>query len=512
MSRLALSVAVLGLMLAGCASIGPGPGARARVDSGLGELLSPGDLVVAVDRGKGARHAIVRLRQTRGFDGVGRVQIQPLMSTAFSISGVAVSADGRWLAAAEADAGGRVMLWDLTAPSPTATWVSPRGCAGPVIAPGGRHLAVGCEASGRQPAHVLLLAIDSQEVLALVGERDRVRPAWDVGGDLLWVEPAGRRTLVLRRPSSRVPYVTHELLQPVRTLWPQLDGSVLAETALPGTRREFVQLLPSGVVRDDRRPDLLPRSISRDSPLLATPTGRWHATACDRGPCGLLGVVDGQASSLPMTLGGIPTALTSVVAFHTPVPHPEDLATAPASVFTSHGAGSVSVLGVELGTPLETAFSRLDRAGRHPYWIEGRSSRARPTGIGLGFTSDGHCIEYVADERGIITAVDLLACASHYLSPPLQPLLDREALAGDGGLDLARRFLGPGVAVKVGGEDDPTGAPIRRTEVVYTAPERGYHFEAHSEVLASGRSQFLDGTVWLRLQLPGRQRAAARAP
>jgi len=513
MSRVALLVAVTALLLAGCASLGPAAGALARADSGLGTALEAGDLVVAVDRGKGARHSIVRLRPARGFDGGGRVQVQPLLSTSFSLSGVAVSADGRWLAGGEARENGRVRLWDLREGQVDPVWTSPAGCADPAVSPGATFLAMACDPFGRQPAHVLLVDLDDLAVLALVGERDRYRPAWGVDGDLLWVEAAGRRTLVLRRPPGAVPYVTHELLQPVRGLWPQLDGSVLAETALPGTRREFVELLPSGVVRDDHRPDLFPRTISRDIPLIATASGRWQAAACDRGPCGLLGVADGQPSSLPMTLGGHPTAMATVAPYQGPVPHPEDLATAPASVLTSHTAGTVSVLGVELGTPLETAFSTLDRAGRHPYWIEGRTARAKPRGIGLGFTAGGHCIEYLADDRGLVVAVDLLGCASHYLSPPLQPLLDPDVLAGDGGLDLAREFLGPGVAVKVGGGDaEPTGAPIRRTDVVYTAPERGYHFEAHSEGLASGRGRVRGGTVWLRLQLPGRQRAASRAP
>lgn len=510
---LLLIVALLG----GCVGVHPSsPGLLPRYDGGSGPLLQAGDLVVGVDRGKGGRHALVRVRRARLADGSLRVQSQLLMSLGGTVVGIATSPDGRWIAAAQQqdDEPPRVELWDLAARDrATPAWRSPEGCASPVFEPGGRWLAVGCLPRGRQPATILQLALLGMDELVLVGERDRHSPAVGVDGDLYWVEPDGRRTLVMRRPADRFPYVTHELLQPIRTLWPQDDGSLLAELALPGHRREFVRLARDGVVRDEPVHPQFPRTLPSGVPLFASPQGALFAPVCDRGPCAVLQAGSEGDGSLAVSLGGLPTAVGQVPWLDQAIPHPEDLATAPASVLSSHPAVQVSVLGVELGTPLETAFSVLDRAGRHPYWIESRGLRNKPRGIGLGWTTGGHCIEYLADERGVIVTTDLKACAGHYLSPPLQPLLDRDSLA-EGPLDVARRYLGPGVSVTVGGGDGPTNerAPIRRTEVIYTAPERGYHFEAHTEVLATNRSRLLGGWVWLRLQLPGRRQAAASRP
>jgi hypothetical protein len=509
--------ALVALLLGGCAGLHPSaPGLLPRYEGGTGLLLQPGDLVVAVDRGNGTRHALVRVRRSRLADGSLRVHSQQLMSIGGSVLDVSASADGRWIAAAREHDGGppRVELWDLRSRDLSGpAWRSPEGCSTPVIEPESRWLAVGCLGRGRQPAMILQVELRSSRELALVGERERVSPAIGVDGDLYWIEQDGHRTLVMRRPADRFPYVTHELLQPIRSLWPQDDGSLLAELALPGHRREFVRLGRDGVVRDEPVRQGFPRSLSRGTPLFATPQGTWFAPVCDRGPCAVLQAEGEGEGTLAVSLGGLPTAVSQVPWLDQALPHPEDLATAPASVLSSHPAAQVSVLGVELGTPLETAFSRLDRAGRHPYWIESRGPREKPRGIGLGWTTGGHCIEYLADERGVIVTVDLKACAGHYLSPPLQPLLDRDSLA-EGPLAVARRYLGPGVAVTVGGGDGPTGerAPIRRTEVVYTAPERGYHFEAHTEVLATNRSRLLGGWVWLRLQLPGRRQAAASRP
>ena len=517
--RIGLSTGLIlaALLLGGCAGLHPGsPGLLPRYEGGTGTLLQAGDLVVAVDRGNGTRHALVRVRRSRLPDGSLRVHSQQLMSMGGSVTGVVASANGRWIAAAQKKSTGlpRVELWDLESRDRLGpAWRSPEGCSSPVFDPETGWLAVGCLGRARQPAWILQVDIPGLRELALVGERDRVSPAVGLDGDLHWIEPDGHRTLVMRRPADRFPYVTHELLQPIRSLWPQDDGSLLAELALPGHRREFVRLARDGVVRDEPVRQLFPRSLSRGIPLYASPQGAWFAPVCDRGPCAVLQAGGEGEGALAVSLGGLPTAVGQVPWIDQALPHPEDLATAPASVLSSHPAAQVSVLGVELGTPLETAFSVLDRAGRHPYWIEAKGPRDKPRGIGLGWTTGGHCIEYLADERGVIVATDLKACAGHYLSPPLQPLLDRDSLA-EGPLAVARRYLGPGVAVTVGGGDGPTSerAPIRRTEVVYTAPDRGYHFEAHTEVLATNRARLLGGWVWLRLQLPGRRQAAVSRP
>jgi hypothetical protein len=505
-------LALLSLLIGGCVGLQTPQGLIPRYEASAGPALASGDLVVAVDRGKGSRHALVRVRRSRLLDGTVRIQSQLLMTVSESVETVAASADGRWIATAwdRGEQPPRVALWDLEGKVDKPAWQSPVGCSQPVFEPGSRWMAMGCRGKGREPDHILQLGLDRFDALALVGQRPRSAPAIGVDGHLHWVESDGDRIQVLRRSADRLPYATHEVLQPIRSLWPQDDGSLLAELALPGHRREFVRLLRSGVVRDEPTHELLARELARRTPVFASAQGAWFATVCDRGPCALL--ESGAGLGQPINLGGSPTSITQVGWLNQVVPHPEDLATAPASVLSSHAAAQVSVLGVELGTPLETAFSILDRAGRNPYWIDGKGPRVRPRGIGLGWTTGGHCIEYLADERGLIVATDLKACAGHYLSPPLRPLLDRDSLA-EGPLAVARRFLGPGVAVTVGGaEGPPDRAPIRRTEVIYTAPERGYHFEAHTEVLATNRSRLLGGWVWLRLQLPGRRQAATSRP
>jgi len=508
MRRLSLAVVLTAWLLAGCAGI-PALGA-ARYEAS-GSPVMPGDLIVALDRG--ARSTVLRVRPGRSSDGGGRLQSSPLLTLDEPVGHVAASADGRWLALTEGRTSLRVALYDLASGSPELRWTSAAGCSEPAFHPASRLLVLACGPVGGQPGHLLQMALDSFEPLALVGERDRAHPAFGVGGDLYWVESQSNGTRVVRRSLDRLPFRTHELVQPIRSLWPQDDGSLLAELSVPGTRREFVRLLASGVVRDDAGPHDLQRSPARGTPLLASPEGHWFGPLCERGPCVLVRFDGGAATtSAPLVLAGLPTALGRVPSVNGAVPHAEDLATAPAEVLASHPASAVAVLGVELGTPLETAFSTLDRAGRHPYWLEGRGLRDRPRGIGLGWSADGHCIEYLADERGLVATVDLQSCAAHYLSPTLRPLLDRHALVREGGLDLARRYLGPGVAVTVGGGDDlPRGsAPILRTEVVYSAPDRGYRFEAHTEMLQSGRTRLLGGTVWLRLQSPGRRTAAVR--
>ncbi|MCP4872629.1 MAG: hypothetical protein GY898_28390 [Proteobacteria bacterium] len=507
MGRLPFAAVLSAAILAGCAALPPVGGPA--YDSPAPSVL-PGDLLVAADRG--GRHTVTRFRSTRAHDGGGRLQASPLLTLEATVRSVAASTDGRWLAAAHDGDGKRIALFDLSGAEPTEVWTSPPGCGEPAFHPASTLLVAACAAAGDQPEHLLQLTLKDRTELALVGERPRRHPAFGIDGDLYWAEPAADRTRVVRRAADRLPYRTHEVVQPIRDLWPQQDGSVIAEFAVPGTRREFVQLLASGVVRDTAGPYLHQRAPSRDAPLVASASGHWFLPVCERGPCFLVKTGPDWGSALPLALTGTPTAIGRVLEVGGAVPHPEDLATAPAAVLSSHSSTTVAVLGVELGTALETAFSTLDRAGRHPYWIEGRGLRDKPRGIGLGWSTDGHCIEYLADERGVIATVDLRSCAGHYLSPTLRPLLDRQALANDGGLELARRYLGPGVAVTVGGADDlPRGTtPILRTEVVYTAPERGYHYEAHAEMLQSGRTRLLGGTVWLRLQLPGRRTAAVR--
>jgi len=158
---------------------------------------------------------------------------------------------------------------------------------------------------------------------------------------------------------------------------------------------------------------------------------------------------------------------------------------------------------------LEDAFVVLDKMGRHPYWIESRGVHTRPRGIGVGWTAEGHCIEYLADERASVTTIDLRSCATSYVSPALRPLLDRGALASEG-VGLARRFLGDSVTSEAANSEDPLRHPaVRRTDVRFSAPERGYQYEARSEVLRSRRTRVLGGWVRLRLQLPGRRQAAS---
>lgn len=515
-AALAFLVAVA-VLATGCGGLRQG---RAGLLPGFedAEPLRPGDVVVAADRGRGTRHALVRLRLSRSHDGTVHVHSQVLATLPGTLSSVAVSPDGRWVAEAVApqDAPPRVDLLDMhDRQGEQPAWRSPDGCQAPAFDPASRWMAIGCTSRDGQPAAILQVDLGTRAALFLVGERDRVLPAAGVDGDLYWVETDGERFRVVRRSGDGFPYSTHELLQPLRSLWPQDDGSLLAEIALPGDRREFVRLARSGVVRDEPLPHRFPRNLSRGVPLSASAQGTWFGAMCDRGPCSLLHGGGANEAVTPIGLGGLPTALCQVPWIDHRTSHPEDLATAPASVFGSHAATQVSVLGVDLGTPMETAFSHLDRAGLHPYWIDadGKAPRTRPRGIGLGWTSDGHCVEYLADERGVIVSVDMKACAGGYLSGPLRPLLDRDSIA-HGPLEVASRFLGPGVAVIVGDDDTPAGdrPPIRRTEVVYTAPDRGYHFEAHTEVLATQRSRVLGGWVWLRLQLPGRRQAAAARP
>jgi hypothetical protein len=193
--------------------------------------------------------------------------------------------------------------------------------------------------------------------------------------------------------------------------------------------------------------------------------------------------------------------VASVPRFGRSVAHVEDLATAPETVFTTHDASVVSVLGVRLGMPLESAFATLDRGRRFPQWIG--ADQVPQEGIGVGAVRSGHCLEFLADSAGLVAAIELTECARGYLSPALQPLLDREALAG-GALPLIRRFLGPGVSAQVGDPalEEPEGPAIEGTSVRYAAPQRGYSFEARTEILSTARARLMNGRLRLRLELP----------
>jgi hypothetical protein len=490
------------LVLVGCVGAQRrGPDLPPRADAAA---LQPGDLLVGLEGSARDGHPVLRVR----VEGEQRVTAQVLLSLDAPAQALRGSADGAWLAVSAGDPE-RVALFRLDASAgDEPVWTSPIGCTAPVFGDDSRVLTLGCSARGRQPASLLALRLPSLTALSLVGEWGRSAPAVSRAGDLTWIEPADRGWSVVRRSDDGVPFLTHELGDEPRALWPQDDGSVLAEVAVLGGRREFRRLLPSGVVRNEGLPSRGSREVDDGTPVHATATGGWLYARCERGPCALVHVRrDGRATA-PLNLGGPPTALSQVSA---PAPRApdEDLATAPASVLADHNSAEVGVLGVQLGLALESAFSTLDRAGFHPYWMEPPAGRDRPAGIGVGWAAGGHCIEYHADERGLIGAIDLQGCASPYVSPRLRPLLDGAALA-EGGVGLARTFLGPGVAATVGDGDRGGGsASIRRSAVTYEAPERGYVYEATSEVLGTRRGRLLEGRVRLRLQPPTRRQAVA---
>ncbi len=480
--------------------------------------LSPGDLVVAVQReGADSRHQLIRLRRRAGAEDGARVQAETLYAFAAdeAVTGLAVAVSGGWLAVALKKEGQeQVTLLELDdsrrgrARAPI--WNSPSGCSSPTFDPAGAWLAMACEASGRQPPSVLRLDLSTLRSLVLVGERPRRVPSAGVEGDLYWVEDEGDDSWVMRQPLGGRPFRTHVVHRAVVALWPQVDGSLVAMD----DGRRFVRLLPSGVVHDENPGFGRLGPLSRELPLASTPLGDWVVALCDSGPCTIVEMAANGAVELPLNVGGTPTAVVRLSALQGRVQHTEDLATAPGRVLVSHAASVVTVLGVALGTPVETVYSLLDAAGRHPYWLSPRVGRDRPRGVGVGWTSSGYCISFLTDERDVVAATELRGCAAQYLSPPLRPLLDRRRLA-DEPLAAARRLLGPGVSVSVGnpaGRGAGTAPPIRRSRVRYEAPERGYQFEAEVEVLDSPRSRLLDGRVWLRLQAPGRRYTSASRP
>jgi len=482
-------------------------------------LVGPGDIVVAVDRsGEGRGHEVLRLRREPSADGSERVLVRSLASATGEVSALALSGDGRWIATLRSAPGASgeriVQVHDLQQPAASGPWwTGEPGCIGPVFDVNSTHLYLSCGPKGRQPSSILGLSLLDRSLLTQVGERPRVLAATGGEGDLYWVEVDGGQSHVIRKHGQQIGYATHSLYGRIRSLWPQNDGSLVVEYGVPGSRLQLARLLASGLVRDEPRPRAGSQPLLVDDPIHLSAEGRWLAASCAYRSCTLLELaVDGSESS-SMRISGDPTAITSVPRLRSAVGHVEDLATAPSSVLSSHTAADLTVLGVRLKMPLETAFSTLDRAARHPYWISSKGTRGRPGGIGVGWTSVGYCISFLSDERGLVSAIELKGCAAEYLSSQLAPLLRRDQLS-EGALHVATRFLGPGVSVTVGGgEASDSGPPIQRTRIHYQAPDRGYEFEAEIELMSSGRStlvhsRLLGGHVRLRLQSPGRPQAS----
>jgi hypothetical protein len=540
---LAVSGAALLSALPACAAHRAPP--LPRLDADSSPLLLPGDWLVALERGP-ERRAVLRFRAPEGGPEPGRQHATALLSLDATANSLAASGDGRWVAVASAGAGASapdLLLYDLESrtrggaagpgPAETPAWRSPAGCDSPVFDPGSLWLAMACEKSPSHPPAILLVELPSLQPLLLVGEWPRRAPAAGVDGDLYWVEEHAESSLVLRRPLAESPYVTHEISERIRSIWPQDDGSLLAELRLQGMQRGLLRLLPSGVVRDEPALDGGARGASAATQPQADSHGNWSWVRCERGPCVLVesrprSPTPAASADLPaphewaLPGGGHATALARVPSAGGRIPHPEDFATAPASALSTHAASQVSVLGVGLGTPFLEAWSILDRAGRHPYWVVPERPAAPPERIGVGWAQNGHCIEFVSGDRGMVAAVEIQGCGARLLSAALRPLFDRQRLAS-GAVPLARRFFGPGIAATVGppapaetatanstvAGHDGASPPLQRTRVRYEAPERGYHFEAETQVLQGRRSVLLDTRVLLRLQAPARRQAVA---
>ena len=481
-------------------------------------VVAPGDVLVGLvgtDRRREDGLRVARLRRTIDDDGTSHVAVRPLMRTEGAVAEVVATGDAAWIAVTLVlwDDARRVDLFRLRpGGEPERVWQSPLGCTTPTFHPGAAWLAMACPPEGRQPAWLLRVALPDLRVLALVGERPRTAPSAGTEGDLYWVEATATRSVVFRRPARSDPFATHAIVGRVSALHPQLSGSLVA--LVDGARGpdEAVELLPSGEVRPYRLPDQL-RAADLAGPHAVSPFGEWTAVRCARGPCSIVesSVLGGPDASL--SLGDLPTAVGRVPRLHRASPRPEDLATAPSTVLASHLASEVSVLGVELGMPLTEAFAVLERGDRQPWWDSVAGPRARPRGIGIGRAEGSWCIEFEADDRGVVVGVEIRDCAASYLSPAIRPLWDREGLADDAA-GVARRFLGPGVSVEVGDGDGKPGEirehPLRRTRLLYDAPERGYRFQSQTETLEARAGQLWDGWVWLRLEAPGRRQTARR--
>ena len=257
---------------------------------------------------------------------------------------------------------------------------------------------------------------------AIHGESGRRAPSVTAPGDVYWSERRERHSVAVRHSPGSSPFVTHDLTQPILEMWPQADGAIVVELERRGSRRSFARLSTSGWARRVDPPSALADDIRRGDLLHVGERGIWWLGRCERGACSIRSA-RADREGKPIALKGEPTALAEVSWPRRRSEQPEDLATAPGSVLHSHSAAQISVLGVALGMSVADSFAMLDAMGKHPYWIEGRGGRGRPRGIGVGWTAEGHCIEYLADDRGGVAAIELRSCSTSYLSPALRPLL-----------------------------------------------------------------------------------------
>jgi len=497
------------LALTGCAALGA---ARLSSSSADTPVLRGGDVLVgleSVDPRRGVESRVVRYRHALGDDGA-RVEARTLLSADGVPIHVAATADGRWLATTLHRAGAvSTTLWRLREGRADPAWESPPGCRQPSFDPEARFVVLACPPD-RQPAWLLTVSLPDLQMLALVGETPRGAPAVGVEGDLYWIERDRARTRVLRRAGDSLPFVTHEIPDEVEALHPREDGVLVATVRTPHGGLELLELHPSG----DVTPLPLPLSLGAGtvSRLVSNPQGDLVAVRCPRGDCAVVDAPQGGGEALPpLTVSGTPRSLALVPHGTTLRPRPEDLATAPERVLSTHLSSDVAVLGVGLGMSLEEGFAVLDGSGLDPWWQATPGPRGTPTAIGIGRAAGSWCIEYQADERGIIEAVDMRDCAAPYVSPALEPLLDTRRLV-EGAEQIVRRYLGPGVSMAVGeGVGAPGEArhhPVRRTTLQYDAPERGYVYRSETEVLQSRPGKAWDGRVFLRLQEPGKRQVA----
>jgi hypothetical protein len=464
--------------------------------------VGPGDLLVATEGG-GHRVSVQRLRLQDGAEA--HVVAQDVVSLEGPVDALSASSDGRWLAAGLSDGGAaQVQLWDLRGPAPTLWWQSPDGCREPALEPTGRSLALTCPGAGAEPDGILSFDLGSRRTLRYVGEWPRSLPAWDGDGVLHWVEASPESSAVMRREGGGA-FPIHRVRDAVSGLWSQGDGSWLLELAVPGARREFLRLLRAG----DQRPESLLGGqwppVERGDPVAVGRAGDIVLAHCGRSASQILRAVSG-ADLPPISLPGEAQALTIVPGW--PAPSRQDLATAGPGALQAARADDVRVFGVGLGMALESAWSQLDRGGRHPFWIPPRSGR-RPSGIGVGPGASGWCVEYGADDHGVIVDVRVRGCAGRLLSPAMSPLFELTAREG-ALLDRARRWLGPGVAAWIDSDEgDQAGQRplIRRVRAEWSAPDRGLSLEVQVELLEGARHP-LSGDVSLRLTEPIRPRVA----
>lgn len=474
-----------------------------------GSPLKPGDVLVAT-RGPGASHgsSVVRFRS----QGEGpALESRVLVQVAQVVRALSVSGDGRFVAV-EVDGGApgpRVLLYATAhaAVERSHLWESPPGCDSPALDVG-RTLVLRCPEMGA-PASLLRLDLRTWATMRLGGEWARGTPAFGPRGDLQWSEQRGDHNVVLRQSGGQAPIATHRLGDPIRALWPQEDGSSIAELEVPGSRRELVRLLASGAIRAESEPRSdVPAAGPRD-PLTLNGAGTRHWVRCDNGLCTVSSVTADGA--LAFVLPAESSALAVVPEWGTQVGVREDLATAGPDVFAERAATDVDVLGVRIGTPLETAWSVLDRAERNPYWLPSGAPRGRPGGIGLGPAADGHCVEFLANDRGVVEVIVLRGCSLHWLSPALRPLLE-EMSPRSRLVEAVSRALGPVVAVRTEGDAaDGRPAPaegVRRVHLWVEALDRGLRYRASSDVLMARPSQTLDGRITLELRAPSRAHAA----